>query len=543
MQKSKKNFISSLLLLVILFSGIFLPFIASAYTVPTSWPVTNEPKIDPTKGLLVNHVCPNLDPTAISLDEGLVARVVPCIRDTVVYSTTKLMENLVDETMFIFRGILMFAVVAFGISVVIGNTPSLSQSGIVLLLKIGAILMFANKFNNMYPPILDVLENLLNMMAKPAIEAFKQGGAWNHIGSTSTSIFTCKYYASQASETNIMNIWNLIDCYINLLVGGIFSDTTLKMGILGFIIGALFSNSIGVFVGLVGLYMIFNALWTIFRTVYIFLTSYVAFSFMVLVSVIFIPTILFNSTKQYFDGWLRLTISFLLQPVFVFGYLIMFMVAINSAIFSGKHSLYYAIIGDDSLSRTAGDPGVDNGNFYIGKWLNDIGALKEELIFNDKVRVNPSEAKNPISKEGVNTEINGIQMSRSETAEKIEDTMGKLGSIGNLNYFDIGVPVNVVDWEFLAQRRHTTEWDTIEAMPATTAQEIKDRKAAEDKFYLDYKIAVLLAFLMAAIAIYVFYSLIEYLPFIGTATLGDGGIIPFGKHHLAPTGSRFFGGG
>ena len=69
-----------------------------------------------------------------------------------------------------------------------------------------------------------------------------------------------------------------------------------------------------------------------------------------------------------------------------------------------------------------------------------------------------------------------------------------------------------------------------------------DKDAALVKFYFDFNLAVLLAFFMAAIVIYIFYSLIEYLPFIGTATLGDGGILPFGHGALSAPGSKLLGG-
>lgn len=541
MQKNKIFFIRSFLLLIILCGGIFLPFVASAYVMPTGQPITiQQTGTMAANGMITNHICPNTGSN--NLDDGLIVRIVPCIRDTVIYTTNKLLDTLVNNVGDILKVIFALAIMAFGISMVTGGMPSVSQGGIILALKIGAIIMFAVKFNNMYPPILNALEALLDIMAKPAIQAFAEGGAWNHVPGASSAILTCKFSTFQTSETNIMDIWNLLDCYVNLLVGGIFSDTTLNMGILGFIIGALFSTSIGFFVGFVGLYMLVNALWLIFRTVYIFLTSYVAFSFMVLISIIFIPTILFQSTKQYFDSWLRITISFILQPVFVFGYLIMFLVAINSAIFSGKHSLYYAIAGEDSLSRTNGDPGVENGNFYIGRWLNDIGALKNGLIFNDKVRVDPTETKNPVAETAngqpimVNPEVTSKLLSRSETAEPIQTTMGNLLNSNPVNFFDIGIPVDTVDWEWLSQRRNPDRWDEIQLMPQGA-----DRDAAIAKFYLDYKIAVLLAFLMAAITIYIFYSLIEYLPFIGTATLGEGGILQLGDGLLAPRGSGIFG--
>lgn len=536
MQKNNTFSLSSLFLLIILFSGIFLPFAASAIELPAIRPVDVIQRNYPAQGIVVNHVCPNRDSTE-TLDDGLIIRLIPCIRDTMLYATSQIMKTVYEEAGKITKALFALAIMAFGISVVTGNTPSFSQSGLVLALKIGAILVFSVNFGNFYPPLLNSLESLLNIMAKPATIAFAEGGTWNHIGSTATPIFTCKTGTFQGSEVAIMDIWSLVDCYIDLIIGGIFSDTTLKMGMLGFLLGVLVSGSVGLFVGFVGIYMLATALMTIFRAVYIFLTSYIAFSFMVLISIIFIPTILFQSTKRFFDGWLRLTMSFLLQPVFVFGYLIMFLVAINSTIFNGRYSLYYAVTGEDSLSRSNGDPGVENGNFYIGDWLNDIGALKEDLALKDNVRVDPNENTNPIV-EGKETQTQGMLFSRSPTAQPMEETLGDvINQLSKINFFDIGIPIRTVDWELIAQRKNLERWYEILDMPPGP-----DKDAAIAKFYFDFKMAVLLAFLMAAIVIYIFYSLIEYLPFIGTATLGDGGILPFGHGALSAPGSKLLGG-
>lgn len=539
MQKSNKNFIASLVLLIVLLGGIFLPFVASAYVMPQFKPQDNT-EVREANGMITNHICPNTNSTDLS--DGLVVRIIPCIRDIVVYATSQIMDEVVTHVANVFAALFTLAIVIFGISVVTGHTPSFSQSGIILAIKIAAIIMFANNFNGMYPMLLNALEELLNLMAKPAIEAFDKGGAWNRVSGTTSAILTCEYGKFQASETNIMNIWNLIDCYIDVILGGIFSTTTLKMGFLGFVIGALLSNTIGLFVGFVGLYILASALMTVFRAVYIFLTSYVAFSFMVLISVIFIPTILFQSTKRFFDGWLRITISFLLQPVFVFGYLIMFLVAINITIFNGKHSLYYAIAGEDSQNRNPSNPGVVNGNFYIGEWLENVGAYKEDLALKDLARISSSETNDQLDKTPKDTKLQGMQFSRSKEAEPHDTLLGRLlDDVSKMNFFEIGIPVTVIDWEWLAKARNLERWNEIQYMPYSTDAEKAAKAAAIAKFYLDYKISVLLALLMAAIMIYIFYSLIEYLPFIGTATLGDGGILPFGAGHLTPPGANILG--
>ena len=520
MQKNKSKFIYSVMLIILLIS-IFLPFAASAYDMPTGMPVVMKP--GNVNGMVINHICPG--PDINNPDDGLVSRIVPCVRDSVIFATSVLMDVMVRMTIDNVKILIAIGIAAFGIAMVTGKTPSVSQSGLILIIKIGAIMLFLNQFGGLYPLILNALENLLDIMAKPAILAFAEGGPWNHIANTGTASFTCKFGTFQASETNIMRVWNLIDCYINLIVGGVFSGANLMVGIIGFVMAAVFSTTLGFFIAFAGLYLLATAFITILRTVYIFLTSYVAFSFMVIISSIFIPLILFQSTKHYFDSWLRLTISFILQPVFVFGYLIMFLVAFNTVIFSGKHSLYYAIVGQESQQT----------NFHIGTWLQANGIYKEDLQSKDNASLGGSGSQ--LDAQMVQTQIQGKQGHRSPTAPPLEELLGSLSNL-SVDFFEMGIPVKVIHWQKLAQAAKGVEWNA--AIGALSDGPDKDK--AIEKFVLDYKISLLIAFLMAAIFIYIFYSLIEYLPFIGTATMGDGGVVPLGVGSLTPTGSHLLGG-
>ena len=80
---------------------------------------------------------------------------------------------------------------------------------------------------------------------------------------------------------------------------------------------------------------------------------------MVLVSPLFIPLILFRATKSYFARWLRLTASFIIQPIILFAYLTMLLAAFDTVVFNGPNSLYHAIAGN----------AANNACFSIGSWL------------------------------------------------------------------------------------------------------------------------------------------------------------------------------
>lgn len=520
-------------MLVIFLGGVFLPAIASALVIPTSEPqsvVDNSPIGPLPQGVARNvTVCPGSDPA--NPEEGLTSRLIPCIRDNIIYRTTQLLIPLNNYFNDAVTAATVLALALWGIMVMTGHATNVSRDGIILGIKIAAIMMFTNNFNNMYPILLNCIEGLLNVLAVPAIPILSANSVWN-----GTSNFNCTFGTFQDSERHIMEIWNILDCYIDLLIGGIFSKFTWVSGILGLITAAVFSTTAGLFVALAGLFMIAYAFMTISKLVYIFITSYIAFSFMVLISSIFIPCILFRSTKEYFDSWLRLTLSFLLQPLFVFTYLVMFLVAINVTIFSGPRSLYYTIAGP-SISTNNGS------QFRMGKWINDVGGYKEELKAKDQIRVgNAGETLN--EENPVDTMHTDKQGYNPLAFKNLSDfmTWDPTSPGKPLAFFQAGIPVTTIDWKAMAQNAQKDEWVGVALEAAGAANEIEANKIL-DKFYLDYKISVFIAFLMAAITMYLFYSLLNFIPYIGTGALGDSGISPtFGAGSLAPPGSSMLGG-
>ncbi|MEZ5691355.1 MAG: type IV secretion system protein [Rickettsiales bacterium] len=512
-----------LLLFVVTFVSSILPFYAFAYNIPAT-PPTIIMYEDPATGVktpadfdqappppnFIRHVCPASG--IANIDYGFITRLIPCIRDTITYATDAIISPF---SKFIYDSavlaVFVIAIALFGIRLFDGNGISATKDGIILALKIGAIIIFLRNFGGLYNPILDIVEQLLNMMATPiaGTSSASNIGVWQDTNCAVPTNFA-------ASEQQIMEVWHILDCYIEVFVGGIFSPLTISSGILGLAVSALFSGSMGLFIGLIGVYMVLSALFAIARVVYIFIIAYIAISFMVIISPMFIPTILFSSTKHMFEGWLRLMLTFIIQPIFLFAYLVMFLVAFNVTILHGQHSLYFIISRGDVLT----DP-----NYKLGNWINQKGGYTEKLLAKDDIKVDIKQAS-----------INdGFQfLKKEETAtqgiqgEKHNDIFG-YGGINPLSFFEIGIPITVIDWKKMA----------IAADPAGFAAVITQQD--EEKFYQDYLESVFLGFIMAALVMYVFYSLIGYIPYIGSASMGHVGRMPtLGVGNLRPPGSRFF---
>lgn len=474
--------------------------------------------------------------------DGLTTRLIPCIRDVIIQSTNYLLAPFSKYLSKIIAVSCVLAIVFFGVQLLTGRANSISKDGMVLGVKIGGVILFTSNFGNLYQPMLNVIEELVTIVIKPATAMITDGYIW------AKGCEDLPATAYQASEKNIFILWHIIDCYINSILGGVLKDggniTDLKTGLMGFLFSLLFSSAIGFFIAIIGFVMLIITLVTIARCLYIFITAYIAFSFMVLISPIFVTCILFRATKPYFDSWLQITISFIIQPVFLMGYLVMFLLAFNQVVFHNDKSLYHTLAGKDADKDAA-----NADKFKIGTWLDSKGVYAEQSLVPQGVNIDPQ------GKAAVTTALPGkIDTAAVDTQGQYDHAdavweKGKqgvlehlgLGTDGNpLNFFMTDIPVNTLNWKMLAARADPDGCNDVGCNPNSA---VKEAQKVLD-FYSEYKITVFLSFIMVLLVMYIFYSMLEFLPFIGTgvlgglgdgiASLGGGRLAPFGKSN--PTG-------
>lgn len=454
--------------------------------------------------------------------EGLTTRIIPCIRDVIIQSTNYLLAPFSKYLSKIISICCVLAMVFFGVQLLTGRADSISKEGMVLGIKIGAVLLFTSNFGNLYQPMLNVIEELVTMVIKPATASILTKGC-EELPAT----------AYQSSEKDIFILWHTIDCYLNNILGGILKKggtiEELKTGLMGFLFSLLFSSAIGFFIGIIGLAMIVITLITIARCLYIFITAYIAFSFMVLISPIFVTCILFKHTKPYFDSWLQMSISFIIQPVFLMGYLVMFLLAFDQVVFHSDKSLYHILAGKDA----------DEDSFKIGTWLDGtsgkgLSVYKEESLATQGVNINPQGKADVTKKLPGKIDTATIDTQGQYDIDNKFWEAGKKGVLEHLglgtdknplNFFMTDIPVNTLNWEQLAQRADNAGY--VKA---------KGDKEALSEFYKDYKITVFLSFIMVILVMYIFYSMLEFMPFIGTGVMGGmgDGAIALGGGRLAP---------
>lgn len=443
------------------------------------------------------HACPSLP--------GFTKRVVTCIRDSILSAVNAVLGPFVVFIYEIVGGMLTLAVALWGVLLATGRMRFAVREGFALAIKMGVIIMLftgaSMNFTSLFGSALDAVGELLSTVTKyvsfsPALD-----------GACSTSL--------PPMANDPLAIWDRVDCLLDLILGGVIGSSTVFYGLSGFLLASFISDSAGWLIAMLGLYMIVELLFAVFRAVYIFILAYFAIAIMALAAPMFVPLILFKSTRAYFEKWAKLTIGFILQPIFLFTYLAMLLAAFDTVVYSGPSSLFRAVAGTDYTNMTT---------IKIGKWLHEgtaggLSAYGENSMGNMAFNTNSGGA----AKQTVGHVVTGggpsstpkLDLGKQQTG--VADTVGQLNTkidewknisaaTGKTNiyeslglekfFFFVNLPITVVDWDDLAQK----------ASVSNTAQYVQN---------------LILAFVMACATAIIFYLLLEALPFIGSGITGD----------------------
>ena len=128
------------------------------------------------------------------------------------------------------------------------------------------------------------------------------------------------------------------------------------------IAGLLFSSPIGflyVILIFVGMFYYVGALIT---ALILYLLAILAIALLLILAPLFLSMILFDKTREYFDGWFYNLLNYLAQPVFVFATLAIFNVFVYSAIYT---LLYYRVCWDTVVSLDFGLFDIPIFKFYL----------------------------------------------------------------------------------------------------------------------------------------------------------------------------------
>lgn len=169
-------------------------------------------------------------------------------------------------------------------------------------------------------------------------------------------------------------LWDSLDCHITSYLGltNLTDGSSKTMHILVMI----WIYFVG-FQPIMTLYLVFFAFFLIsvmINFVLVFLMSMLGLMFIAYLGPIFIPMCLFSYTHKYYEEWLKLAISYTLQPAVMAAGLSLILVVLDSEMYGtcefamtsyGSNGHYYAQITADSLSL----PGCTNS---LGYWVSEL---------------------------------------------------------------------------------------------------------------------------------------------------------------------------
>lgn len=428
---------------------------------------------------------------------GFTKRIAICVKESVI---SAIYDNLVPFSDYIADTVsacITLAILLWGALMATGKNSAPMRDMMVMAVKIGAVGAFTWNFAGLYPLILDAMEYMLSVV-------------------TDYVIYSPSYDCPAIISSSSLEVWDRVDCALEQLIGGIFAPDSIMAGITGFLVICLFSGSVGIFVALLGFLLIGQFLYALAQALYIYITSYIAFAFMVLISPLFIPLLLFRATKAYFEKWLKLTIGFMLQPIFLFAYLAMLLAAFDTIVYTGPTSLYRTIAGDE----------VDEPDFKLGEWLYYSPIYGDSGVGSTAVNLRHKQIANLLGEpDDLDTGVAGT------VGEYVTDSSAWGGDIFDFlnpgeqrNFFKVDMPTQVIDWDWLAWWYDPGAWE-------------------DESDTMAYVVKLFLAFIMAVIMAYILVAMLQYLPFIGSGVSGETLSMPtFGTGGLAPPGGKLLGG-
>lgn len=271
--------------------------------------------------------------------EGFTNRIVECIKTALIGDPANpgsngvagdLLDQMYTALQPAVAAFITLAVLLFGARLYLGMVRKPGPEIMMMGLKVVLVVYFIENFIDWFPPVMEAVQELMDIISDATV---------------TTATLTCDPPAGVNVGNTYTNFWHRADC----MAGAIFGfggATTLITGIVGLVIGSATTDSgIGFTIFLGGLSVMLTLLLSLFRAVYVFIAAYIAVTFLLGLAPIFMPLILIPATAQYFTKWMNQILSYLVQPIFLIGYLALMMATFNVVVLTGENSMASALFG------------------------------------------------------------------------------------------------------------------------------------------------------------------------------------------------------
>ncbi|MCM1002010.1 TrbL/VirB6 family protein [Wolbachia pipientis] len=240
--------------------------------------------------------------------------------------------------------VLVLALILFSIRAMSGGVHS-PQEMYMLIIKFALVIYFTtgDTMSHYYGELTKLSNGLSEIVLKASSES---KGICNYNAGTDYE------YTRNGKKISYSYLapWDRLDCRILFYLGAPLDGIGSKIGtgsvgilavllgaapvllVAGSIIGIIFAGG-QILVALACIFMAVMMMMVILWMCYVFILSLVALSVIIILSPLFIPMVLFQHTKGYFDGWIRELITYSLYPVMLFAFLSFMFIACDKIYF------------------------------------------------------------------------------------------------------------------------------------------------------------------------------------------------------------------
>ena len=186
--------------------------------------------------------------------------------------------------------------------------------------------------------------------------------------------------------------WDKLDCRLFFYLGTATAEgRAWAFGVILILSGFLFPLVLiisfqQILFVLVALFYSIMIILTIVWAVHLYVLAMLAFAIITLVSPIFIPMMLFQVTKPFFDGWLKELMAYTLYPVMIFAFLSLFMSVFDGLYFEDlkfRETQYYLagskLTGAKMTHLFTLDTRLPGNNCTSGAAIAGMGELNDTL--------------------------------------------------------------------------------------------------------------------------------------------------------------------
>lgn len=230
--------------------------------------------------------------------------------------------------------ILTLSVTFYGVNILLGTSKLGHKELMMYVIKIGLIMFFAISdgwHGIFFDGVYSVSSQFSKMVFKieASSDPYKRDGcqfADTIVGSDGTNT-TIGYTYTSGKE--YLAIWDTLDCKIARYLG--FGPEASVANIVSLVFAGYFTGAIGIYFAISVMFFGFFMIAATVRALHIFLSSCMSIIIFVFVSPIVFPAALFKKTENIFKSWLTNLIGFCFQPMILFAYIAIFIMAFDKA--------------------------------------------------------------------------------------------------------------------------------------------------------------------------------------------------------------------